>query len=56
MLNQVERNLEQEDVQACANKDSALIRITSIGLADPDDDRKKNEAMLIGEGHVAVLM
>lgn len=41
MLNQVERNLEQEDVQVCANKDSALIRITSIGLADPDDDRKK---------------
>ena len=28
MLSQVERNLEQEDVQACANSDGALIRVT----------------------------
>ena len=41
MPSQVERNLEQEDVQASANKDAALIGITSIGLADPDDDIKK---------------
>ena len=40
MPSQVERNLEQEDVQASANKDAALIRITSTGLADPDGDTK----------------
>ena len=30
MLSQVERNLEQEDVQASANKDGALIGITKV--------------------------
>ena len=55
MPSQVERNLEQEDVQACANKNAALIRITSTGLSDPNDDRKI-EAILTGDGDVAVLM